>query len=231
MSNLEIYEELATDYYKPGIHFCQKNFRMASELLLKDILENHLILPNGEMLEVGAGDSLLADYLQKYSPRRMSDLLITDISAGMLIHSKKYLQYGARIHLSPAEDLPVDNHSIDFLLASLGDCYNNSQFWQEASRVITANGYILITLPSFAWVSCFRHMQPRSEFVINQKKYTVPSFVYDQENQQQLLSTYGLTIKQLFQIRKQDLTKIQGKTLNCLIDDQAVVDGYLIKPG
>ena len=158
MSSVEIgdYTALASEYYDSARHPTSANFhsRVGSVIMnewLKSSTEPGLII------DVGAGDSLVATLLHAWK-RSLTNLLLVDSSTAMLAYSKRWLDFGARAEVADAADLPVASRSARLIVASLGDPYNTPAFWKEARRVLEPNGCVIFTTPAHQWAARFRRI-------------------------------------------------------------------------
>ena len=80
------YDRLADEYYDGDQHPTCRNFRQASEVFLRELDLRAIV--RGRVLELGAGDSLVAKLLREelIDP---DQLVLTDASARMLSHSRQ----------------------------------------------------------------------------------------------------------------------------------------------
>ncbi|MBV9439138.1 MAG: methyltransferase domain-containing protein [Candidatus Eremiobacteraeota bacterium] len=192
------YEELAGEYYDPVRHPTCANFRMASGIALRRALQKKGPLV-GSACEVGSGDSLLAQILSE-SGASISRLLITDSSPAMLAYSERWDALGARRRLAEAASLPVADGSVDLLVSSLGDPYNDAGFWSEAGRVLAPGGRVLFTTPSYAWSHAFRSPERLrvAQFALaDGRTLDVPSIVLPEARQRAMLSRAGLRVSSI----------------------------------
>src|SRR5438132_3045781 len=104
-THLESYEEIASEYYDRTRHPTCANFREASARILRVWLRR-LSVERGQVCEVGAGDSLLAELLLE-AGKEPRGVIISDPSPSMLEFSKKWVNRGAELSLNRAEMLPV----------------------------------------------------------------------------------------------------------------------------
>src|ERR1039458_9666690 len=102
MAEQSAYETLAPEYYAEDCNRTCRAFRQGSEAICKELVE---IGDYSSVVEVGAGQSFAAPSMDKVG-RALSDLLITDISPGMLRWSQEWGAKGARLAVAPADKLP-----------------------------------------------------------------------------------------------------------------------------
>ena len=126
------YGAVASEYYDSVRHPTCDNFRAASRQLLQHSLIG-LTASSDWICEVGPGRSLVAELLPAYDR-----LILIDSVAPMLGYSREYHSRGAHLLLGEAGSLPLRTDSCDILVASLGDPYNESQFWRRPSPLHNA---------------------------------------------------------------------------------------------
>jgi SAM-dependent methyltransferase len=238
------YSELADEYYEHQRHPTSANFRDASRALVEDWLLDIItseVLKGGErdegvtICEVGAGDSLIAEVLDK-ADYSLSSLLITDASSEMLQYSQKWGSKGASLATAPAQNLPLPDASLSLLVSVLGDPYNDADFWKEVCRVLETEGCMIYTTPSFEWASRFRNGTAApgfqtAEFTLRGgKTASVPSVILPEEDQTSLIASHGLSVTSVQHVRLRDLTS-ENISPKLKIDgsDLPVVTGYLIR--
>src|SRR4051812_31374099 len=89
------YEDLAEEYYDPARHPTSANFRDGSLMLLERSLSLRPS-PDGELWDVGAGDSVLAEVLAR-AGKDLSRVTAVDSSARMLEHSRRWRDLGVEL--------------------------------------------------------------------------------------------------------------------------------------
>jgi ubiquinone/menaquinone biosynthesis C-methylase UbiE len=226
-----IFNRLATEYYDPILHPTCNNFRLASMEIVHRWVENR----GGQFCEVGCGKSIVAEFLIKHRSQ-LTDLLLTDSSSAMLEHSREWEKLGATLKVATANRLPVADSSVDTLVASLGDPYNDRPFWLEARRVLSPSGLMVFTIPSYQWASSFRQDLPNTltteaEFALgNGQRLWVPSLVYSEEDQTRLIEDAGLSIAKIESVNRDDLRmeKLSPKLLVLRDRSDPVVTGYVV---
>jgi SAM-dependent methyltransferase len=193
---------LAAEYYDPIRHPTSANFRAASAEIVRAWLP--CMLPRGLVLDVGAGDSVVASVMaERRAP--LERLLLTDSSDAMLGHSGSWIRKGARAEVADAANLPVRNQSVGVLVASLGDPYNTPEFWSEVRRVLDVHGFVIFTTPSYEWSDSFRPLngepEDSAEFELaDGRKVRVPSFIYDQARQRHVIEEAKLSVVGLYSV-------------------------------
>src|SRR5258706_9250101 len=146
-------EQLSKEYYNSETHPTCHNFREASAKYIKKSLSE--IDLAGDLVEVGAGSSVLAELLSD-SERELQNVLLTDISLGMLKHSVRFKKMGAALLVADATKLPLKSKSLSGIIASLGDPYNTDEFWREVARSLRPDGVCIFTTPAFEWSNAYR---------------------------------------------------------------------------
>ena len=186
------YTDLSGEYYDAKKHPTCANFREAS-LVLSDHWLAALALPSSSVLEVGAGASIVADWISG-GDRMVASLVATDISREMLTYSYRS-HIAAKYIVCNAEILPFAAGSFDIVVSSLGDPYNTPQFWKEAARALRSGGYVLFTTPSHEWALKFRGETETAEFALSDGRViSVPSYVKASYEQRQLMEDNALTL-------------------------------------
>lgn len=230
MGELTTYEELASEYYDARRHPTCANFRTAS----RAILEHWLPIansPHGEVWEVGAGASLVAELLSQRD-KNLDRLLILDSSPSMLRHSEQWQRHGAELVVAPATDIPAADASAELVVSSLGDAYNVDAFWAEVGRVLAPDGLCLFTTPAHAWSSRFRNGADAgtAEFELADGRHVlVPSFIDRPEQQAERIERAGLVVEEVVDLpfSRLDAAEPRSPKLEVVRDDDAsVITGY-----
>jgi SAM-dependent methyltransferase len=230
------YEDLAGEYYDPILHPTCANFREASGALLSEWLPD----PTHGFrwhCDVGCGKSLLAEAFIA-DCRSLDHLLLVDSSRSMLAHSTEWVAHGARLILADADNLPIEPLSVDVLVSSLGDPYNNRQFWLEVSRVLHPRGVGLFTTPSSEWALGFRSGPDDwpmwAEFELSDgRSVRVPSLIHPIDQQVRLIKSCGLLVKEVVDIpvSKLEVSAVSPKLETPRGTNASIVTGYfLAKP-
>ncbi len=228
------YADLADEYYDASRHPTSSNFRTASTLVIESWLD--VALPRrGRVVDVGAGDSLVAELLHRRR-RSLRRLTLIDVSPEMLRHSQRWLSLGAKPIIADARALPFEDSSIALLVASLGDPFNERAFWERVQRVLRADGVVIYTTPSFEWAAMFRaeHHEPidAAEFLTRERKrLLVPSYVLPEQEQVRLFAAVGLETQLVQHVL---LSALQGASLSPKLSglgQRPVLTGYLLKLG
>lgn len=231
------YDNIASEYYDRTRHPTCANFREASACILKEWLQRYGV-DHVQICEVGAGNSLLAELLVAMN-HDLDQVLISDLSPGMLEYSKKWVKHGAKLLLNKAEMIPVASESLGLLVSLLGDPYNEPAFWAEAYRTLRPGGLVFFTTPAHEWAKAFRsqsepHGIISAEFELRDgRKVRVPSWIYPVEQQVALIRSKGLEVREVKQVLLSALTSedLSPKLLVTQDVDINVVTGYLcMKP-
>ncbi len=192
------YTRVADEYYDPIRHPTCANF----EELSKKFLEPVIRAMAGEtirVLDVGAGRSLAAAVIANFRSR-LDHCVLLDISPAMLGHSSEWQKLGATLVMPDARNTGLPSNSFQVLVSSLGDPYNNAQFWAEAHRLLCEGGTCLFTTPTPEWADWFRPAAERSEAqfdLVNGQTIHVPSHVPSLERQVRMIQQAGFRISEI----------------------------------
>lgn len=225
------YAALAAEYYDRNRHPTCANFRDASEQLLARLVPD---AAPARSCEVGAGRSLLAELVARRGgePR---DLLLTDESPEMLAHSADWRGRGAVLSVAPAHRLPVRDRSLDLVVASLADPYDDGPFWSELARVLAPSGRAVVTAPSWKWASAFRSngaARDAAEFELaDGSRLSVPSLVRPVEAEVRLIEECGLRALEVRAAPRSALRGPLSPKLRVLAPEDPVAVGYVVAPG
>jgi len=223
------YEAIAQEYYNPDHHPTCANFRAASARVLGPWFRR-FCTSNARILEVGAGKSLLLEYLNEKC-LTVDHRLLTDSSPRMLGYSRDSSARADCLVVARADRLPVPDHDLTLIVASLGDPYNTSLFWREACRVLQPGGRVLFTTPSHEWATAFRSdTDPNvAEFdLADGQKVHVPSLIPDVDEQIDLIRSAGLRTLAIAEVMLEEID--QGKMSRKLtlpeLQGAPIVRGY-----
>lgn len=228
MDSVAAYSILASEYYDRELHPTCANFRSANRIFIVELMKRgdlHFVTS----LELGAGDSVLAEVVAEYEPELISNIEITDASAQMLSHSAKWTRAGARARIVDASSLPYLDQQFDLVVGLAGDPYNTPRLWSEVHRVLRARGRFVFTQPSYAWAARFRQVSGSeahtSEFVLRDGNYLqVPSNVLPKNDVRSSAGTVGL---QEIYSRTVLTTEISGPISKKLTANDASIDGVI----
>lgn len=229
---LNSYEMVASEYYDSSRHPTCANFREASAFLLKSWIPSNL--KSKWICEVGVGKSLLAEILDEKGSN-LDHLILLDSSPLMLNYSRSWKDRGASLVLGDAFALPVMSESLNLLVSSLGDPFNEPYYWKEVHRVLQAEGISLFTTPSYAWASSFRtpdySKMMLAEFEISESQNVqVPSFIYPVNEQVALIERSGLSVTKVIEF---PIGLLKNKHLSPKLNiergpDASIITGYFI---
>lgn len=222
---LHPYSSVAAEYYDAERHPTCRNFRDASRFFLSEALQ--VVQSRDRGLEVGAGDSLLAEL----EGEAFEQLTLLDNSKEMLSYSKRF-QGLARLVVGNALALPLRDSSISLVVASLADPFNLPLFWSEMKRVLEKGGYGIVTLPSYEWASSFRKNTIRERegaalFKLRTgQQVHLPSNIRSEHEQLGLMSSFDF--KQVL-AKNVTLADIPLPHSPKLFGFNSIVTGYLIR--
>lgn len=225
------YDELAEEYYDRRRHPTCANFRDACALLYQQWLPRcwH---QTGWICETGAGRSLVAEIAVERQ-LRTEGLILLDSAPNMLAHSAEVISAACNAVLGDARQLPFADNSLSVLIATLGDPYNTPRFWQEVRRVLAEDGVVIFTTPSYIWSSTFRgtekEAQHMAEFKVSDgRRIFVPSFIYPEADQAEMLGAHGLRIRETERVTVDQLHVEQvSPKLRCATHGD-IVTGYWV---
>ncbi len=216
------YTDLASEYYDAARHPTCANFREASCVLLATWLPG-FARPGSKVLEVGAGASIVADWLAK-GGRTVARFVATDLSPDMLAYSHGSIDAIDYV-ICDAQQLSFISESFDIVVSSLGDPYNTPSFWREAARVLRVGGHVLFTSPSFEWALKFRGGADTAEFVTSDGgEILVPSYVKPDDEQSRMIEANGFI---LVDIRTVEDTALRATPRSPRLRPGRIVSGYL----
>lgn len=225
------YSELADEYYDSKRHPTCRNFRDASMSYISKQLDKLLMADSFARrvaVDVGAGRSVLAEYM--YSKGIDVDcLILVDESVGMLSNSKSFLSMGASLVVGSARDLPLASASVGLMVVSLGDPFNQPEFWFESARCLSEGAVIVFTAPSYKWASSFRgssslEVEGAAYFELGGgTAIYVPSYVYSESGQVDMAGRAGLELIDMSHIEVSQIPKPHSSKL---LGQVQVVTGF-----
>ena len=235
MTLAQNYDVVAAEYYDAQLHPTCANFRSASSCLIERFLQR-VPTDGRRVVEFGAGRSVVAEILLRQCVG-LETLTLIDQSVAMLEYSRRFEEFGAKLIVSAAEQLPLEAGSVDVGVACLGDPYNASAFWSEVFRVLRPGGLMYYTTPSYEWSSAFRVGSDDmyvAEFRLRDSSIAyMPSIVVGRESQTAMIESSRLKIAEYNAVRLDELNDINISP-KLLIDGRTnleIVSGYLsVKP-
>ncbi len=143
------YSLISHEYYESFHRTCKLFDNLNSVAVLNWDLENFLNNRHIKILEVGCGKSKLVEFWRF----KTKNIFLSDISIKMLQHSIQINNILANFFVSSSLEIPIKNSGIDLLFSFLSDPYNIFDFYKESYRVLSKNGIMFGTIPSFDWAS------------------------------------------------------------------------------
>jgi SAM-dependent methyltransferase len=229
---LSTYDDIAAEYYDAVRHPTCANFFELSAAFLVPRIQKYAPAAKS-ILEVGTGRSIVAPAMAaKELP--VSHVTLLDRSPRMLEHSRDWERRGARLVVADAASTGLPPTSFQLIVSSLGDPYNDTNFWQEMSRLLDSRGVCLFTTPAPEWSERFRAGSNRraAEFVLaNGAKALVRSDIPSVASQSEMIGSAGLYLDEMQAL---DAAQLSGPlSPKLLADGQTsslpVVRGFAIK--
>ena len=216
------YEEVALEYYDELRHPTCADFREASRVYLKRILE--LELPSGQLADIGCGQSLISEFISE-------NLILVDESGAML-NLNIAASEKRRINIIEAS---FGRAEFDWIYAVLADPYNEIGAWINIKRALKVGGRCVFITPSYSWASKFR-ASSQSEIAGNArfdlasgKSLFLPSTILSIEQQKELISSAGLRVDHIDHIYADDLVKIRSSKISSVLKGgEALLDIYRV---
>jgi SAM-dependent methyltransferase len=157
----------------------------------------------------------------------------------MLAYSRRWADKRTLLIIADAAMLPIASGSLDLLVSSLGDPYNDLRFWGEVYRTLRPGGTVFFTTPSYDWAAAFRaggrsKATEHAEFELSSgKSVYVPSNIYPSKEQIELIGKTGLIMKEYAEIALDEITSLPLSP-KLLIDrgsNTSVLEAYMaVKP-
>lgn len=157
---------------------------------------------------MGVGRSVVAPAITEIRAR-LDGVILIDVSAAMLEHSRRWEKLGARLLVADAQSTGVASGSADLVVASLGDPYNTPAFWGEVRRLLRHDGTCLFTTPASEWADRFRQNTERdsAEFLLaNGSVVLVPSYAPRLPDQISMIESANLIVDEVEAYFASDLT-------------------------
>jgi SAM-dependent methyltransferase len=226
------YDDVAAEYYDAVRHPTCANFSELSATFLVPRIDKYAPASTA-ILEIGTGRSIVAPTMAaKKLP--LSQVTLLDQSPRMLKHSLDWERRGARLLVANADNTGLPPASFQLIVSSLGDPYNDANFWQEVSRLLDSRGICLFTTPAREWSERFRADSDRraAEFVLaNGAKILVRSDIPSVASQSEMIGRAGLCLDETQALGAAQLSGPLSPKL--LVDGQAsplpVVRGFAVK--
>jgi SAM-dependent methyltransferase len=198
ITSLSTYDEIAAEYYDAVRHPTCANFLELSTAFLVSRIQRYAPAAKG-ILEVGTGRSIVAPVIAR-KELSLSSVILLDQSPRMLEHSRDWEPYGAKLLVADAANTGLPSASFQLIVSSLGDPYNDANFWEEMNRLLEPGGICLFTTPASEWSGRFRAGADRTaaEFVLTSgAKVFVRSNIPCLVRQSEMISSAGLDLDEM----------------------------------
>jgi 2-polyprenyl-3-methyl-5-hydroxy-6-metoxy-1,4-benzoquinol methylase len=228
------YKIISKEYYDQEYHPTCSNFREGSKILIKNELETLSDLDASNVLEVGAGKSVLLEICHELN-LMFKTILISDAEEQMLKYSFPFKLNSMEFKILDAENTDMDKNNFDLIVSSLGDSYNTQKFWIEVEKLLKKGGHCIFTTPSFKWCRLFRKSQINKKIASivtkNNNEIYIPSIIYNEATQIKMIEGAGLNCHQVSELKLKSLNQeiISPKLRTELTDELPVVTCYVIK--
>ena len=183
-----IWDTLAKEYYSE-VHKTSRNFDAIIRYYLPKMIPK--LRSDGLYLDLGGGSGKLKELYTNGG----SDIILGDISLAMMKTETNSLSPTCYIQMD-AFNMPLKANVFDGVFSLLGDSFALREVFEEVLRVLKANGFFLITLPTKLWAE---NLRLSLGVKINETIFTtqegrlikVPSFVYDSKDLERTLLSIG----------------------------------------
>lgn len=135
------YDTIAQEYYDAR-HKTSRNFDQLTKIAM---LTRSVVLPNGLVLDVGAGCGRTREYLGVV-PERTIQLDNSKVMLSLDDRQPCLLKLQA-----DARAIPISSSQVSVVTAFLADPFMGLQFLAEAFRVLKDGGLIVFTVPTKEW--------------------------------------------------------------------------------
>jgi len=226
------YSLLAQEYYDSEAHPTCANLNELSRQYINQELTGESYT---NALELGSGLSSVAP-LRKNGFLNLQQLVVSDKSDAMLTWSNKFQDQIDNKVLADNEmllDSFIENQ-FDLVVCSLGDPYNNKNFWHGLRAICRVGATIIFTTPSYSWSSSYRileHSPPDKALFITKDNNEIYSSSYILDISQQLNLVKSAELKPIgcnfLYINDINENKVSPKFNNDEIIE--IVVGYRIK--
>lgn len=188
-----VYSVVAAEYYDAR-HMTCRAFDFLDEQILDHYQDSRGLVGRGRLyLEVGAGRAALL--------RRVllpdSMLIAGDLCPQMAEHALP-LPANITYRQFSAFNLPFSEGHFDGVFAFLADSYNVPRFYEEAWRVLSPSGFLLMTCPTRLWAETLRQGESEllfcARFPTHDGRTTlIPSITWSEGEYRRLLADTGFT--------------------------------------
>jgi hypothetical protein len=136
--------------------------------------------------------------------------------------------------LCEAHQLPFPRNSVSVVVSSLGDAYNDLEFWKNLSEIVAPHGHVIYTTPSYDWAYEFRNPNDpedmrTAEFELEDgRTVKVPSIVLRQEEQTAVVEECGFQVADVeqFPLSRLRAKPVSEKLVSTRGSRVSIVTGY-----
>jgi SAM-dependent methyltransferase len=199
------WQSIAREYYDGARHPTTAALNKLSRNVLADWFAT-AGMRTGIVLEVGAGEPVITSLLDLGENLGIA----LDFAASMLSEPARH-KVRLSFLVADAQVLPIKSETIGTLVASLGSPFNVAPFWNEAYRVLTADGVVAFTSPGYAWARSNRRDRRSGSASVNASYETggtaiqFRSVVRRRSTQVALLKRAGLVVTHAGTVRSADV--------------------------
>lgn len=183
-----VWDTLAAEYYSEA-HKTSRNFDRIINYNLPKIVPK--LRSGGSYLDLGGGRGRL----QELYMNKDFDVIVGDFSVPMMKAKHNRFGIACRVQMD-AFDIPFRSGTFDGVFSLVGDPYALREVFEEVFRVLKANGFFLLTLPTKIWrqnlIPALTIKENETIFRLRDgTQMNVPSFLYESNNLKKILLSCG----------------------------------------
>lgn len=183
------YDKIASEYYDSE-HVTSRNFDNTTRAAL---VENPFIVPDGLVLEIGAGRGRATEFLRIDASR----IVQLDNSEAMFALEERETSL-LKLH-ADACSIPLVSQQFGTVVGFLVDTFMGLDCLAEVYRMLVDGGRLLLTVPTRQWGSVLREqlridvMTTRFKMLGTEKTVIMPSLLHSKEQIQKMLMLSGFS--------------------------------------